>query len=39
MLVLYIVLGLFAVLLIAASLLPKSYNVEKNIIIKRLADY
>lgn len=39
MLLLYIVLGLFAVLLIAASLLPKSYNVEKNIIIKRPADY
>lgn len=39
MLLLYIVLGLFAVLLIAASLLPKSYNVEKNIIIKRPAVY
>ena len=39
MLVLYIVLGLFAVLLMAASLLPKSYHVEKNIIIKRPADY
>ncbi len=39
MLVLYIVLGLFAVLLIAASLLPKSYNVEKNIVIKRPAEF
>lgn len=39
MIVLYIVLGLIATLLIAASLLPKSYNVEKNIVIKQPADF
>ncbi len=39
MIVLYIVLGLIAFLLIAATLLPKSYNVEKNIVIKRPADF
>jgi len=39
MIVLYIVLGLFALLLVAAAMLPKGYNVEKNIVIKRPADY
>ncbi len=39
MIVLYIILGLIAVLLVAAAMLPKLYNVEKNTIIKRPADY
>ena len=39
MIVLYVILGLIAVLLVAAAMLPKLYNVEKNTIIKRPADY
>ena len=35
MVVIYILLGLVALLLIAAALLPKNYNVEKSTIIKR----
>lgn len=35
MFVVYILLGLIAVLLVTAALLPKNYNVEKSTIIKR----
>ena len=35
MIVIYILLGLIAVLLISALVLPKNYNVEKSTIIKR----
>jgi hypothetical protein len=39
MIFVYILLGIIAVLLVAASLLPKSYNVEKHIIIGRPVDF
>jgi hypothetical protein len=35
MIVLYILLGLIITLLVAAALMPKSYNVEKSVVIKR----
>jgi hypothetical protein len=35
MIVVYIIVGLIALLLIIAALLPKAYNVEKSTIIKR----
>jgi len=35
MIILYILVGLFLLLLIIAALLPSKYNVEKSIIIKR----
>ena len=39
MIFIYILLGIVAFILVAASLLPKSYNVEKHIIIGRPADF
>jgi len=35
MIAVYILLGLVALILIASSLMPKSYNVEKSAIIKK----
>jgi hypothetical protein len=38
MVIIYIILGLIALLLIASALMPKAYHVEKSIIIKKPAD-
>ena len=35
MIVVYVIIGLIALLLIIAALMPKSYNVEKTTIIKK----
>lgn len=37
MIAVYILLGLIALLLIASALMPKTYNVEKSIVIKKTA--
>mgnify|MGYP006337045455 FL=1 len=37
MIVVYILLGLIVTLLVAAALMPKSYNVEKSVVIKKPA--
>jgi hypothetical protein len=39
MIIVYIFLGLVALLLIASALMPKAYNVDKSAVIKKPADY